>query len=144
MICLIAINATAQSGIGPRLGLSADPGQYLFGAQYESRSLYKELTFRPNFVMGRSIDDGDDTTHFAANFEFAYKIPAFESAAVYIGAGPALIAYKYDSTNHLRGGVNFLVGIEHDKGWFEEIKVGGKGSPRVQFTVGYTFRFHKK
>jgi hypothetical protein len=37
-----------------------------------------------------------------------------------------------------------LIGVEHAGGWFEELKFGGGGSPRVLFTAGYAFRFHKK
>jgi hypothetical protein len=151
LICLFTINAAAQSessGMGPRVGLTGDPGLWFVGIHYETRPLAKQFALRPNFLYGRSIDSmGKDVSAemMVGGVELVYKIPIFESAAaIYLGGGPSVSVFRDNESDERRAGGSFLIGVEHAGGWFEELKFGGGGGPRVQFTVGYTFRFHKK
>jgi len=137
MICIACGGAMAQTGFGLRAGATADPNQFHFGAHYVSEPLAWDLLFRPNLEIGF----GSDTTAVAANLEFAYriKIPNKDFSA-YIGAGPSLNVYRHRSKDtNTGGGFNILIGMEHEKGLFGEVKVGAFDSPEVKFTVGYTF-----
>ncbi len=141
MLLLASGNLMAQTGFGLRAGVTASPNQFHFGAHFVSDPLVAQLTFRPNLEIGV----GDHVTTVAANFEFAYRIPVQKSRVwAYIGAGPALNIYKHsDDLNHdthTGGGFNILLGLEHRKGLFGEVKVGALDSPDFKFTVGYTFR----
>jgi hypothetical protein len=137
MICVASGSAMAQAGFGIRAGVTAGPNQFHFGPHYVSDPFLGNLTFRPNLEIGV----GDHTTTLAANVEFAYGFPISNSdVSVYVGAGPALNAYWHNSDTNSGGGLNLLVGVEHKKGLFGEIKVGAFDSPDFKFTVGYTFR----
>lgn len=129
-----------DAGFGLRAGASIDPDQFHFGVHFITDPLISRLTFRPNLEIGV----GSNVTTAAINLEFAYSIPVpRKDYAVYLGAGPALNFYRFgdpvDDTD-VDGGFNILVGLEHEKGLFGEVKVGATGSPDLKFTVGYTFR----
>ena len=133
--------AAAQSGFGVRAGVGADPAQFHLGAHYVSDPLIGELTFRPNFEIGF----GNDVTATTLNFEFAYRIPIRKTdVSAYIGAGPALVVRRFSEDRgrgtDTGGGFNILLGLEHSKGLFGELKVGAMDSPDIKFTLGYTFR----
>ncbi len=138
MVCLASSSAWAQTGFGLRAGVTADPNQFHFGAHFVSDPLISNLTFRPNLEIGV----GSGVTTVAANFEFAYRIPIPKTpASAYIGAGPALNIFRHRNDNtDTGGGFNFLIGLEHKKGLFGELKVGALDSPELKFTIGYTFR----
>lgn len=139
MLCLASGSAIAQPGFGLRLGATADPNQFHFGAHVISHSLVSHLTFRPNLEIGI----GSNIKTIAANFEFAFGIPLPNTeTSLYLGAGPALVISRHDRFDNTNtgGGLNFLVGLEHSDGLFGEIKVGAIDSPEFKFTVGYTFR----
>jgi hypothetical protein len=44
-----------------------------------------------------------------------------------------------NSSTNAGGGFNILLGVEHQKGLFTELKVGMVDSPSVKFAVGYIF-----
>ena len=133
----LAAPAYAQSKAGVRAGVSGDPDQFYFGGHIETKPLIDHLTFRPNVEVGL----GDDVTLVAANIEFAYWIPIRNKPwSVYLGGGPALvIADRHDDTD-VGGGFNILVGVQHRKGLFTELKVGFADSPDIKFGVGYAFK----
>lgn len=132
--------AMAQQGFGVRAGAGADPDQFHFGVHYATDPLIGALHFRPNLEIGV----GSDVTTVAANLEFAYRIPIPKSdLSAYIGAGPALNVYRFDSprggNSDTGGGFNILFGLEHNGGLFGEVKIGAIDSPEFKATVGYTF-----
>lgn len=139
-LCLL-VARPAMAQIGLRAGISGDPDQFFFGAHVESKPLVDRLTFRPNIEIGV----GDDVTLVALNFEFAYSIPLRDHPwNVYIGAGPALNVYSLGNRRggrtEVEGGFNILLGVQHRRGLFTELKVGAMDSPDVKFAVGYVFR----
>ena len=140
MFFLASAGAMAQTGVGFRAGVTAEPNQFHFGMHFVSDPLVDKLTFRPNLEIGV----GSNRTTIAANFEFAYRIPLPKTDwSAYIGAGPALNVYRFSgnrSDTDTGGGFNVLLGIEHEKGLFGELKVGALDSPDLKFTVGFTFR----
>jgi hypothetical protein len=142
-LTLAAAPADAQTEFGVRAGVSADPDQFFFGAHFETEPIIERLTFRPNIEVGV----GDDLTLIALNIEFVYSIPLDNHPwRVYFGGGPAANIYSRDDgpgrgdDSGVEGGFNLLVGLQHRRGLFTEIKVGALDSPSVKFTVGYAFR----
>jgi len=138
----LAPDAAAQVEFGARAGVSGDPSQFIFGGHFETDPLVERLTFRPNLEVGI----GDDRMLIALNVEFAWRVPLQRQPwSVYFGGGPAVNAYFFDSnlrrgdSSDVGGGFNILVGLEHDKGLFTELKVGAIDSPGIRFLVGYVF-----
>jgi len=143
-IFAIAAPAAAQSSVGVRAGLSGDPDQFVFGGHYESDELIDRVTFRPNAEIGV----GDNQVVFAINLEFAYSIPLQNRDwRLYAGGGPAVNIRSFDDDHpghamddDVGGGFNVILGIQHERGLFTEIKVGAMDSPSVKFVVGYVFQ----
>ena len=131
-----AASAAAQSA-GVRAGVSGSPDQFYFGLHYETEPLIEVVRFKPNFEVGV----GNDQTLVAINLEFVGKFPIQrEPWDFYLGAGPALVIDKVNNGGtSTGGGFNILLGIEHKKGLFAELKVGFVDSPSVKFGVGYVF-----
>lgn len=135
---------SAQSKVGFRAGVSGDPTQFYLGGHIETPPLADQLSFRPNVEVGI----GNQTTVVAFNIELVYRIPLRNNPwSVYVGGGPAANWYSYSSDNprhsgsKFGGGLNVLVGLEHQGGLFTELKVGAIDSPSIKFAVGYSTRF---
>ena len=141
MVITTAASAAAQSA-GVRTGVSGSPDQFYLGLHYETEPLVEQVRFKPNFEVGL----GNGLTVVTINLEFVGKIPIeHEPWAFYLGAGPALVIASANNapTNvggtSTGGGFNILLGVEHQKGLFTELKVGMADSPSVKFAVGYIF-----
>ena len=132
---LLPTSAFGQT-IGGRVGVSADPDQFYFGAHVETKPIIDHLTFRPNIEIGL----GDDVTLAALNFEFAYKFRSRGPWGPYAGGGPALNIYRSRGDSHAEGGFNILLGLAHREGLFVEVKVGVLDSPSFKLGIGYVFR----
>ena len=127
-----------QTEYGLRVGVSGDPGQFVIGGHVETKPLIKHLTFRPNVEVGF----GDSMTLVTVNFEFTYR---FDHHAhpwwIYAGGGPAAVWSHIDNGEaDFGGGFNFLVGVQHKRGLFAEVKLGAGDSPTAKFVVGYAFK----
>jgi hypothetical protein len=133
-----AASAAAQS-TGVRAGVSGSPDQFYFGLHYETQPLVEQVVFKPNLEVGV----GSNQTVVAINLEFVGKFPIkSEPWTLYLGAGPALVIDRVSSpisNTDTGGGFNILIGVEHTKGLFTELKVGMIDSPSVKFAVGYVF-----
>jgi len=57
---------------------------------------------------------------------------------VSFGGGPALNIYHTTGDTN-PSGFNLMIGAQHRKGLFAELKVGLVDSPNVKFGVGYAF-----
>ena len=136
LVIATAASAAAQSA-GVRAGVSGSPDQFYFGLHYETQPLVERVHFKPNFEVGI----GNDQTLVAINLEFVGKFPIQrEPWTVYFGAGPALVIDNHHNAGtDSGGGFNILLGVEHEKGLFTELKVGMADSPSVKFCVGYIF-----
>jgi hypothetical protein len=142
-VVLWATPAYAQAHAGIRAGLSIDPDQFFFGGHIETRPLLDNLTFRPNVEVGI----GDNLTLVAFNIEFAYWVPVRNSNwRLYFGAGPALVIASFHDDfpgsrdSDAGGGFNILVGAQHRRNLFVELKVGMIDSPELKVTVGYVLK----
>jgi hypothetical protein len=136
LVVTTAASAAAQSA-GIRTGVSGSPDQFYFGLHYETEPLVEQVRFKPNVEIGI----GSAQTLLAINLEFVGKVPINRQPwALYIGGGPALIIDKANNAGtDTGGGFNILLGLEHQKGLFTELKVGLADSPGVKFSVGYIF-----
>ena len=85
-LLVLPLSAAAQESVGVRVGVSADPDQFLFGGHLETDPLLEQLVFRPNAEIGV----GDDLVVIGLNFEFAFKIDLDGQWSPYVGAGPAI------------------------------------------------------
>jgi hypothetical protein len=104
----------------------------------ETPAIVDRVHLRPNLEIGF----GDDVTLVGVNVEAVYKYPLRRSPwVVYGGGGPAINYYNFDNDrgSDTRGGMNFVGGLEHDRGLFFEVKVGAWDSPDLKFGVGYNF-----
>ena len=135
-LLFLPLSATAQEAIGLRVGVSADPDQFIFGGHLETAPLLERLVFRPSAEIGV----GDDLVVIGLNFEFAFKIDLDRQGwSPYVGAGPAINIIIIDRSSdgrgrgaddtNVEGGFNILIGVEHEGGLFTELK----------FIVGYVF-----
>jgi hypothetical protein len=102
----------------------------------ETRPLADNLRFRPNAEIGI----GNDLTVVALNFELAYHFESRSPWHIYAGGGPALniIDNRFDTRSE--GGFNVLVGAQHERGLFFEVKAGMIDSPDFKVGIGYVFR----
>jgi len=140
-IALFAVTASvvpaAAQETGVRAGVSVNPDQFYFGGHAETGNLVGNLRFRPNLEVGV----GDNVTLVAFNIEFAYHFPSQRSWHAYAGGGPALNFIRFRGDTDSEGGLNLLVGVQHARGLFAELKVGTLDSPDVKLGVGYAFRW---
>src|SRR5262245_6599102 len=135
LMCLAA-TANAQTTVGIRAGASIDPDQFYFGGHVETPPIADRLRFRPNVEVGV----GNDLTAIAFNVEMAYHFPSQYDWHFYAGGGPALNVISANDVTDSGGGVNVMVGVEHDRGLFFEFKVGFIDSPEVKLGLGWTFK----
>jgi hypothetical protein len=137
-VWLVPALASAQIAPGVRAGASVDPDQVYVGGHLETQPIYERLVFRPNVEVGF----GDNLTLAGFNFEFAWKFPQRSGPwGFYAAAGPAINLYRYDGPgDDAKAGFNFVGGVENDRGFFFEFKVGADNSPAFKFGVGMTFR----
>jgi hypothetical protein len=134
-LLLTAAPAHAQSGWGLRTGYSVDPDQFYVGAHAGVGPLVGNLWLRPNLEIGF----GDDVTVISINAELAYWFPTKSAWRLYLGGGPGLNIFDYDSGSETRGGLNLLFGVGHRGGFFGEVKAGLFDSPEFKIGFGYTF-----
>jgi hypothetical protein len=129
--------ASAQTA-GVRAGVSVDPDQFFVGGHVETERLVDRVYLRPNVEVGF----GDDLTTIALNIEAVYKIPLDRTQwTFYAGGGPGVNFYRFDGGgSNSQAGLNLLAGLEHDRGFFFEVKGGAWDSPDLKFTAGYAFR----
>jgi hypothetical protein len=140
LLVLTGATTAAAQGAGVRAGVSGSPDQFYVGLHFETEPLFEQVHFKPNLEVGV----GNNQTLVAINLEFVGKFPIkSEPWTIYLGAGPALVIDRFSndvvSNTDTGGGFNILLGVEHRRGFFTELKVGMVDSPSVKFAVGYIF-----
>jgi hypothetical protein len=140
-------------GAGFRMGTALDPELFIIGVQARMGPIFtRDLWFRPNLEIGF----GEITGMVALNLEFVYRLPisARENKwSTYFGAGPALNFTNQDFEHEdattsihwgdfsYKTGFNMLMGMQHRKGPFVEVKTSiySEPSPVLRLIAGYTF-----
>jgi len=140
-VLMAAPRASSAQAVGLRAGVSADPDQFFVGLHVQTAPLFSQVRFRPNVEVGF----GDDVVLFALNFDLVWRAPIGRHPwSILLGGGPAANIYRHDwpdgSHSDVGGGLNILLGVEHRRGFFSELKVGFIDSPSIKFGIGFTFR----
>lgn len=127
--------ASAQA-FGVRSGLSVNPDQFYLGGHFDTGPIVDRVHLRPNLELGI----GDDVTTVAVNIEAVYQWPLSRSPwTLYGGGGPAINFYDFDGGSETEPGFNLVGGLQHDNGFFFEVKGGLADSPDLKVGIGYTF-----
>jgi hypothetical protein len=139
LFLLAAGPACAQSRVGVRAGISADPEQFYIGGHIDVSEVAKNFWFRPNAEIGF----GDHRTLATFNGEFVYRVTTRKEWNPYLGGGPALVittvrAGSVHDTD-VGPGFNFVVGLEQKKGLLAEVKIGAMDSPGFKLGIGWTW-----
>ena len=125
-------------GVGVRAGASVDPDQFYFGAHVETPAIVDRVHLRPNLEIGV----GDDATLVGREHRGGLQVPAAPEPVDRLRrrrAGHQLLQLRQRRDSDTRGGLNFVGGLEHERGLFFEVKVGAWDSADLKFGVGYNF-----
>ncbi len=135
------------SGIGPRVGFSVDPDQFVFGGQVVVGEVAPDLTFDPNLELGF----GDSQTVVAMNLDMHYHLTVRDSDwRPYFGAGLGVNFFSHDNPPPLRDdtstevGGNLIAGAgvptRSGNRFFGELKLGLGDIPSLKLMVGWNFK----
>jgi len=139
-------SAVAQTfGVGG--GISQDPDQVFLQGLVDQRGLGTtgRIGWRPNVQLGF----GNDLTTLAGNVELVVWIPLPNPQwSTYVGAGPSLnILFRggeddgiSENDSEVGGGASMLAGIEHERGFFAEIRYGGGNAAGLKLSAGILLR----
>jgi hypothetical protein len=138
VLALALVPAAAHAGtyFGPRVGFSADPSQFVGGAQFTVTEVAPSLSLDPSFELGV----GDDFTSFAVNFDLHYHFNISGSAwRPYAGGGATL--FLADGDSFAGGGFMIGAGVPTRTGnrFFTEIKFGLGDVPDLKILAGWSF-----
>ncbi len=134
-------------GLGPRVGFSTDPDQFVFGGQLIIGEIAPSLTFDPDVEFGF----GDDVTVVALNLDMHYHFAIQGSTwRPYVGAGAGINFLEFDRPLPLEDksdtevGGNFIVGAgvptAAGNRFFGELKLGLGDIPDLKLLVGWNFK----
>ncbi len=141
-----AAPAAAQTfGVGG--GISQDPDQVFVQGLVDQRGLGTtgRIGWRPNVQIGF----GNDLVTLAGNVELVVWIPLPNPQwSTYVGAGPSMtILFRSGpdtiegaDDSEVGGGASMLAGIEHERGFFAEIRYGGGQAAGLRLTAGILLR----
>lgn len=146
---LLPVAAMAQpaavTSIGPRVGFSVDPDQFVFGGQLSVGPIAPSLMFVPSLELGF----GDNRTVVAGNFDLDYQFAVRRSAwRPYIGAGMGInnetlnrpFADDITDTN-VGGNIIFGATASTRRGtrFFSELRLGLGDIPSLKLLAGWNF-----
>jgi hypothetical protein len=130
-------------GAGPRVGVSIDPDQFVFGGQLIIGELAPDLTFDPSLEFGF----GDNVTVIAMNLDMHYHFTVEGSAwRPYAGAGLGLAFIEVDEGggSDTEVGLNLVggAGVPTQSGnrFFGELRLGLGDIPEVKLIAGWNFK----
>jgi hypothetical protein len=133
-------------GIGPRVGISLDPEQVVFGGQLIIGEIAPDLTFDPSLEFGF----GDDLTIIALNFDVHYHFVVTGAGwRPYAGGGVGLNFIEFDNipgrdNSVTEVGLNLVggAGVPTSSGnrFFAEAKFGLGDIPTLKMLVGWNFK----
>jgi len=135
------------TGIGPRLGFSSDPDQFVAGGQIIVGEVAPNLTFDPNLEVGV----GDHLTTLGFNLDLHYHFQTRTTWRPYVGAGASLSVVNFDNDfygerdSETDGGGAFILGAgvptATGSRFFSELKLGfGDLVPSFKLLAGWNFR----
>ena len=130
-------------GVGPRVGLSIDPDQFVFGGQMIIGELAPDLTFDPSLEFGF----GDNMTVISMNFDLHYHFTVSGSSwRPYAGGGLGLNWIDLDGGggSDSEVGLNIVggAGVPTASGnrFFGELRLGVGDIPEIKLIAGWNFK----
>ena len=136
-----APRASAQSSINFTGGGSIDPVQVYAGVSWSSPDLGGRFQVRPGIDGGF----GDGLRLGNINIDLIVKFPLGTSGWTLLqGGGPVITIAKFtgelqDSDTELHAGGCYLIGFQHDNGFFADFRVaGGNFVPQLKIGVGWS------
>ena len=154
-VMLVAAGATASHAagtlIGPRVGFSVAPDQFVFGGQLHTGELAPHLTFDPALELGF----GDNETLVAINLDLHYHFQIRGSDwTPYLGLGASVNFESFDhpapaeDASQTNVGGNFVLGAAAPAStggrFFAEMKLGLGDAPSLKMLAGWNFALSKK
>jgi hypothetical protein len=152
LFALLATPVAARAAIytesfGPRVGVSVDPGQLVFGGQLPMGEVAPKLVFSPSAEIGL----GDQQTNVAFNMDFDYRLSIQGSEwAPYVGGGIGIDFASFDHSgpdgSDTNVGANFIMGAtvptKSNSKFFSEVRLGIGDLPSLKLMVGWNFPMH--
>ncbi|MEY4093506.1 MAG: hypothetical protein RLZZ53_705 [Acidobacteriota bacterium] len=140
----LASPAAAQSSINFNAGASIDPTQVYGGVLWESRDIGGRFRIRPGIEGGI----GDGLRLGMINLDLVAKFPLGGSGWSLIqGGGPVISLSKFaepfdDESLEVHAGASYLLGFQHDSGFFTEARLSGGGAfvPQLKLGVGWSVK----
>ena len=134
-------------GVGPRIGISSNPDQVVFGGQAAIGGIAPDLTFDPSLELGF----GDNVTTIAFNFDLHYHFAIQGSEwRPYVGAGIGVDVFQVDlpapfqdvSNTETGGNIVIGVGVPTRAGnrFFAEARAGLGDLPDLKIIAGWNFK----
>lgn len=139
--------ASVISSIGPRVGFSADPDQFVLGGQATLGPVAPDLMFAPDLEVGV----GDHETVVSGNLDLHYHLAMHHSEwSPYVGAGMGVNNEAPDrrfgrDLGQTSVGGNLLFGVTapsspgSDGRFFTELKLGLGDVPSMKMVAGWNF-----
>ena len=138
--------AIATESFGPRIGVSGDPGQILFGGQFVLGEVAPRVVFSPSAEIGL----GDQQTNVDFNMDFDYRFAIQDSDwAPYVGGGIGIDFASFDHAGPVRDdsqtnvGANFILGAavptRAGSKFFGELRLGLGDLPSLKLMAGWNF-----
>jgi len=133
--------AAKGNSIGPRLGFSSNPDQFVFGGQLEFVDIAPKISVDPDLELGF----GDHATTVQVSADFLYHFTIQNSSwSPYVGAGPSIAFFDVDNGgSETDAGLNLVVGAavptKTNNHFFTEIKFGLGDIPDFKVLAGWQF-----
>src|SRR5262245_13859363 len=141
---LASAQSTVSQEVGPRLGLSINPDQFVVGGQMQFPLDPQGLAISPSLELGV----GDDVTTVALNADLYYH---FDTAGPnwnpYLGGGLGIVFFDADNGggSDTELGVNIVGGLrfrqKNGSHLFTELRLGIGDIPDAKIMVGWNFPF---
>jgi hypothetical protein len=148
LVALVPVSALAATRIantfGPRIGLSNNPDQVVFGGQLSLGEVAPDLSLSPNVEVGL----GDHMSLIALNADLQYHFAVQGSSwKPYAGGGLSVNWFSFDDRigggSDTQAGVNFLVGAavptKTGSQFFSELRLGAGDIPDLKLMFGWNF-----
>jgi hypothetical protein len=141
-----AVHASTATAIGPRIGLSIDPDQFVIGGQMVVGEIAPDVTLNPSIEFGF----GDNATVIALNVDGAYHFRVQGSPwRPYLGFGIGINFIEIDRPAPFRDvsdtevGANLILGAgvptRTGNRFFTELRFGLGDIPDLKIMAGWLF-----
>ena len=136
--------ATQGTEIGPRIGFSSNPDQFVLGGQLDIPEVAPNISFDPALELGF----GDHVTLVQLDFNLHYNFTLQSSKwRPYVGAGVGVGFFNFDSEvggeSDTNFGGNIIVGAavptRRGNHFFTELKLGVGDLPDLKLVAGWNF-----